>query len=235
MIRFEDVSVVRGPERVLDRASLVVERATIHALVGRNGAGKSTLVSALLGALPFEGRITIEWAHRPRRDAPGLGLVPQRISVDPSVPLTVRDFLAAARQRWPVALGTSRAVRARIDAMLAAQGLPGYATRRLGELSGGELQRVLLAHALDPEPELLVLDEPGTGLDPASQAHLERTLAEARARGMTILAVVHDLGLVERLADRVTVLDRRVVASGAPAEVLGELRARSTPWSVGCA
>jgi zinc transport system ATP-binding protein len=215
MISFEDVSVMRGAERVLDRVSLSVARGTVHAVVGRNGAGKSTLVSALLGALPFEGRITVRWA-RARR----LGLVPQRIAIDPAVPLTVRDFLAASRQRWPVALGSSRAVRARIDAMLESQGLSGFAGRRLGALSGGELQRVMLAHALDPDPELLVLDEPNAGLDPAAQAHLEAALVAARGRGVTVLAILHDLALVERVADHVTHLDRRVVASGRPADVL---------------
>lgn len=215
MIRFDDVTVLRGAIRALDRVTLEVARGTIHAVVGPNGAGKSTLVAALLGALPFEGRITVEWA-RARR----LGLVPQRLAIDPATPVTVRDFLAAARQRWPVALGTGRAVRTRIDAMLAAQGLAGFAPRRLGDLSGGELQRVMLAHALDPEPELLILDEPNTGLDPASQAHLERTLLEARSRGVTVLAILHDLELVARIADRVTHLEGRVVVTGDARTVL---------------
>jgi zinc transport system ATP-binding protein len=112
--------------------------------------------------------------------------------------------------------------------------MSGMERRPLAVLSGGELRRVLLAHALDPEPELLILDEPGSGLDEASARWLEETLIATRdARRTTILMISHDHDRVRRIADRVTVLDRSVVADGPPAEVLGATRAAmDSPWKI---
>src|SRR5262249_41351971 len=147
--------------------------------------------------------------------------VPEALPIDPSLPVAVEDFRALTRQRRPVCLGISRRTRRAIAELVARVGLSGLERRPLAVLSGGELRRVLLAHALDPEPELLILDEPGSGLDEASARWLEETLqALKRARRTTILMVSHDLDRVRRLADRVTLLDRRVLADGAPDAVL---------------
>ena len=141
--------------------------------------------------------------------------MPQNFPVDPTLPVTVEDFLALTRQRRPVCLGTVRAdAPARSRSCSARVGLRGLERRPLAVLSGGELRRVLLAHALDPEPELLILDEPTSGLDEAAGA-LARGDARRRSKRdgrTTILMVSHDLDQVRRIADRVTVLDRRVVA-----------------------
>src|SRR4029079_18219097 len=140
---------------------------------------------------------------------------------DSTLPITVEDFLALTRQRRPVCLGIGRAARRTIADLLCRRGLPGLERRPLAVLSGGELRRVLLAHALDPEPELLILDEPTSGLDEASGRWLEDTLTTITAQGhITVLMVSHDLEQVRRVADQVTVLDRRVLADGPPAEIL---------------
>jgi zinc transport system ATP-binding protein len=218
LLELSEVSVRRGQELALERVHLHVAPGTIHLLVGPNGAGKSTLLSVVLGQVPFEGLARLH----ARRDG-RLGYVPQRFEGEATLPLTVAEFLALPRQRRPACLGLSRAMRERAEALLERVNLPGFGSRLIGELSGGELQRVLLANALDPAPELLLLDEPTSGLDAPSIARLEETLlALRRESGTTVLMVAHDLAQARRLADRVTVLQRRVLREGAPAEVLAQ-------------
>jgi zinc transport system ATP-binding protein len=216
LLEVRDLTVRRGRTLLLDRVSLGLAPASITVLVGPNGAGKSTLVAAILGEIEFAGRIRLHWRNDGR-----VGYVPQRFAVDPTLPLTAGEFLALSRQRRPVCFGVSRATRARVDALLVAAGLAGMATRSLGSLSGGELQRLLLAHAMDPMPELLVLDEPATGLDDGAVRQLEARLLAARAAsGVTVLMVSHDLGHVRRVADLVVVLDRSVRRVGRPEQML---------------
>ena len=187
-------------DAVLANFSLNVERGTLHALVGPNGAGKTTLLSAILGLVPFEGRIVAHWLGRGR-----IAYVPQHFQVDRTLPVTVADFLALTRQRRPVCLGVASDTRKRISLLLDRVGLGGFDNRALSVLSGGELRRVLLANALDPLPELLILDEPASGLDEAAARWLDDTLTSLKGE-MTVLMVSHDSEQVRRIADRVTVL-----------------------------
>jgi len=217
LVELLDVSIARQREHLLSHVSLRVERGSIHVIVGPNGAGKTTLLVALLGLVPFEGRIVAHW----RRDG-RIGYVPQSFFVDPSLPVTVADFLALTRQRLPVCFGIAAATRTRIAALLDEVGLRGLDQRPLAVLSGGETRRVLLAHALDPIPELLILDEPASGLDESGVQQLEELLHTLKERGATILMVSHDLEQVRRVADRVTVLDRAIVKEGSAAEALAD-------------
>jgi zinc transport system ATP-binding protein len=185
-------------QALLSNFSLTIERGTLHAIVGPNGAGKTTLMSAVLGLVPFEGRIFAHWAGRGR-----IAYVPQHFHVDRTLPVTVADFLALTRQRRPVCFGITRATRARISQLLDRVQLPGLGGRPLSALSGGELRRVLLANALDPLPELLILDEPASGLDAAAACWLDDTLILLKGE-MTVLMVSHDSDQVRRIADRVT-------------------------------
>ena len=216
VLELSGVTVVREGRPLLTDVSFDVEPGTIHFLVGPNGAGKSTLFAALLGMVDFAGRIRFHWRRSGR-----IGYVPQFFSVDRTLPLTVAEFLAMPRQLRPVCTGIGRAMRARLEVMLDRVGLTGYATRPLGALSGGELQRVLLANAIEPTPELLLLDEPATGLDESSARQFETTLLGLReASRAGVLMVSHDLAHARRIADRVTLLDRKVLRSGTPDEVL---------------
>ena len=216
LLEVRDLWVRRGGEALLERVSLTVARGALHVLVGPNGAGKSTLLGAILGQIAFAGRIVAHWRGDGR-----IGLVPQSFAVDRTLPVTVADFLALTRQRRPVCLGIAAATRARVAALLARVGLAGAEGKALSVLSGGELRRVLLAHALDPLPELLLLDEPASGLDEAAAQLLERLLAAlCREDRVTVLMVSHDLAQARRIADRVTVLARSVRADGPAAEVL---------------
>jgi len=215
LLEIDGLAVRRHREALLDDVRLHVRRGSIHVIVGPNGAGKSTLLSAVLGQIPFDGRIAMNWIG-----AGTIGYVPQSFAVDPTLPVTVADFLALTRQRRPVCLGLTRPARIAIARLLDRVGLSGLERRPLAVLSGGELRRVLLAHALDPEPELLLLDEPTAGLDESAVQILDEILLASKRTGQTtVLMVSHDLEQVRRVADRVTVLDRRVVVEGS-ADVL---------------
>ena len=143
--------------RSLPISALTVARGAIHAIVGPNGAGRPRCCLPSSVWCRSKG-IVAHWDARGR-----IGYVPQRFHVDRTLPVTVGDFLALTRQRRPVCAGLSRSTRSHIDRLLDRVGLRGLAARPLSVLSGGELRRVLLAHALDPIPELLVLDEPAAG------------------------------------------------------------------------
>lgn len=207
VLETRDLTVRRGSGLLLDGVSLALPPGSITVLVGPNGAGKSTLIAAVLGQIEFEGRILFHW----RRDG-RIGLVPQRFAIDPTLPLTAGEFLALSRQRWPLCLGITAAMRPRVERLLADAGLGGFASRPLGMLSGGEMQRLLLTNAIDPPPELLLLDEPTTGLDEGAARRFEERLLAARDEaGVTTLMVSHDPAQVRRVADRVVELDRAVI------------------------
>jgi zinc transport system ATP-binding protein len=198
LLEVSNLTLRPGQAALLSDFSLTVERGTLHAIVGPNGSGKTTLLSAILGLVPFQGRILAHWAASGR-----IAYVPQHFHVDRTLPVTVADFLALTRQSRPVCLGVTGATRKRIALLLDLVHLGGYDNRALAVLSGGELRRVLLANALDPLPELLILDEPSSGLDEGSARWLDDTLQSLK-REMTTLMVSHDAEQVRRVADHVT-------------------------------
>ncbi len=192
-----------GVRIVLSQVSFTVPRGAVHAVAGPNGSGKTTLLAAVLGQAPFTGRIVARWTRSGR-----IGYVPQFFHVDPTLPVSVCDFLALTRQRRPVCLGVAPQVRRRISLLLERVGLKGFERRQVSHLSGGELRRLLLANALDPLPELLLLDEPSAGLDEAGTAWLVDLLSSLR-HDVTIVLVTHDRDHIDRIADGATMLDGR--------------------------
>jgi zinc transport system ATP-binding protein len=203
LLSISDLTIRFGADAVLSNISMSVQRGTLHAVVGDNGAGKTTLLSAILGQTVFTGRIVARWQGSGR-----IGFVPQSFHADRTLPVSVGDFLALARQNRPVCLGVEAGARRRIAALLDHVGLGGFERRQLSMLSGGELRRVLLANALDPLPELLLLDEPAAGLDHTSAVWLDETLAAIKPDVTTVM-VSHDSAQVTRVADQVTRLERR--------------------------
>jgi len=223
VLEIDDVTIHRERRCVLSRVSMTVAAGSVHLLVGPNGAGKSTLFAAVLGLVDFSGQIHFRWRGNGR-----IGYVPQSFSVDRTLPLTVGEFLALSRRRRPVCLGIGRKQHQRGEQLLARVGLAGFASRPLGALSGGEQQRVLLANAIDPQPELLLLDEPGSGLDEGATEQFESVLVElARDTATGVLMVSHDALQIRRLADRVTFIDKTVRRSGTVADVLTPAAART--------
>jgi zinc transport system ATP-binding protein len=200
----EEVSLAFGRRVVLERVSLAVSAGAIVTLVGPNGAGKTTLLRILLGLQkPSTGSA---W----RRPALRIGYLPQRLAIDETLPLTVARLLALAGPQH----------RNRIDAALAEVGAGPLARMPVQTLSGGELQRVLLARALLREPDLLVLDEPVQGVDVTGQGELYALIRRIRdQRGCGVLLVSHDLHLVMAASDEVVCLNRHVCCSGHPEAV----------------
>jgi zinc transport system ATP-binding protein len=218
-IVFDNVSVLLGDVSVLDGVCASVPRGASTAIVGPNGAGKTTLILALLGQLPFEGRIRVNVGVPPGTER--IGYVPQRFGFDRGLPLTVLEFLAMGTQRRPLWLGLKPAARTKALELLVSVKADHLSNRVLGDLSGGELQRVLLALALEQEPDILVLDEPGAGVDIRGEQLFCEILESLRsARGFTQVIVSHDLGFVTAHATHVICLNRRVVGEGTPREVL---------------
>jgi zinc transport system ATP-binding protein len=204
LLRVEQVRLSLGGHLVLDGVDLTVVAGRIVTVVGPNGAGKSTLLKVALGLVPPESG-----AVR-RADVP-VAYVPQRLTVDRTLPLSVRRFLAMA---------APRADTAEMEAALGQVTAGHVLARQVSELSGGELQRVLLARALLRRPRLLALDEPVGGVDMTGQAELYDLIARlAHEQGCGVLMVSHDLHVVMAATDEVVCLNRHVCCAGHPEAV----------------
>ena len=216
-IALEGVSVVRGGQTLLQDVSMHIHCGQLTVLIGENGAGKTTLIRALLGEIPHSG--AIRHVDEENRNVPRqrTGYVPQHLAFDKEMPVTVEDFLAAAFSRRPVWTGVSRKTRQKVlDALRAVEG-ESLLRRPLGRCSGGEIQRVLLALAIHPTPDLLVLDEPVSGVDQNGlKMFLDTVMRLKEQHHMAILLVSHDLNLVRQYADHVVLLDKTVQIQGTP-------------------
>ena len=216
-IEVDKLTVSFGAQTPLKDVSLHIHCGELTALIGTNGAGKTTLLRALLGQIEYTG--TIRYLTSDGRPAADLrtGYVPQQLEFDRSSPVTVMDFMAGSLSRRPVFLGVSKKARERVLAALERTHCAQLADRTLGALSGGELQRVLLALALTPQPDLLILDEPVSGVDQNGMETFYQTVDELKHRNhMAILLVSHDLSVVERYADRVVLMQGTVIKQGSP-------------------
>lgn len=214
-IEFEDVNLTLGNTRILQDINFAIRAGEIHCIIGANGGGKTSLIRSMLGQMPHSGNITINW-HESRV----VGYVPQLLEFDKTLPVTVRDFMGMTCQNRPIFLGVARSRRSQIDEVLDRVGMIGKSKTKLGSLSGGERQRVLFAQALIPEPALLVLDEPMTGLDVHGREILERAIVEFTGAGGTAVWINHDIAQVNEVANTLTYIDREVLLDGAPRQVL---------------
>ena len=214
-IEFENVNLTLGNTRILQDINFAIRSGEIHCIIGANGGGKTSLVRSMLGQMPHSGKITINW-----HDNRVVGYVPQNLDLDKTLPVTVRDFMGMTCQRRPVFLGVARSRRTQIEEVLDRVGLAGKSKSKLGSLSGGERQRVVFAQALIPEPGLLVLDEPMTGLDLSGIEILERSIVEFTKAGGTAVWINHDIAQVNELADTLTYINREVLLEGVPRQVL---------------
>ena len=219
-IEMKNISVTSGEDTLLDNINLTFHCGELTALIGKNGAGKTTLLRTLLGERHYKGSSSFTDHHGVVMPVPRIGYVPQHLDFDKSMPISVSDFIAAAKGGSPVWFGKQKKMQAHIREILEDMECGYLAERRLGALSGGELQRVLLALATDPVPDLLVLDEPVSGVDMAGLDLFYKRVTELRDKQhMAILLVSHDLGLIRKYADRVVLLDKTVVAQGDADEV----------------
>ncbi|PFG35338.1 manganese transport system ATP-binding protein [Flavimobilis soli] len=222
-----DLSVRYGDVHALDSASLTLPRGSVTGLVGVNGSGKSTLMRAVVGAVrPTSGTVTIlgRPADVARREG-ALAHLPQSQDVDWTFPVVVRDVVETGR--YPH-LGPLRRLRAHDRAVVADAlervGLADLADRQVGRLSGGQRQRVFLARAIAQEADVLLLDEPFSGVDKTQEAGMLTLLRELAAEGTSVLVSTHDLPTLPGLVDQVVLLQRRVLFAGPPDEAFAPER-----------
>ena len=220
-LRVQGLGVTAGDgASILSDVNLHMHCGQIVALIGPNGAGKSTLFKAILGQVPHTGTIQFERSGG-TRTRPLVGYVPQSPAFDRGDPVSVLDFFAAAISRRPVFLPVGKRLRARVLACLERVHGEALIDKRMGALSGGELQRVLLAMALEPVPHVLILDEPLSGVDIAGEHQLLEMLDEVRSRfDLSILLSTHDFATLEQFADQVLLLKHKVLKTGTPSQVL---------------
>ncbi len=200
LIVARDLSVSHGRRPVLSHVNFSIEAGEIVTIVGPNGSGKSTLLRALLGMLRSSGKVMKK---------PGLvvGYVPQKLALDRSLPMPVSSFLNLPKPHSPAAQAE----------VLRRVGVPDVAGQQVADLSGGQLQRVLLARALLAKPDILVLDEPTQGLDQQGEAAFYQLIETVRAEtGVAVLMVSHDLHVVMSASDRVICLNGHVCCEGTP-------------------
>ncbi len=215
VLSVERVSAAFGGRRVLDEVSFSVEAGEMVGIIGANGAGKTTLFRVVLGLVPADGgRI-----ERPRRH---IGYVPQKVAIDQDTPIRARDLVALGidGEKFGIRLPT-KARRARVAEMLEAVGATPFADARVGTLSGGELQRVLIAHALVGDPTLLIMDEPLASLDIKSGHEIVELVARLISeRGLAALLSAHDMNALLPHMDRVVYLADGRAVSGTTGEVV---------------
>lgn len=220
VLEVADLSITLGTIMAIERVSFTLARGEAVAVVGPNGAGKSTLFKAVAGVLErYDGRITVYGSD------PGghtcIAYVPQSIGVDWGFPVSAFDVVLMGRTRrigWVRRPG--RADRALAFQCLEMVNMEELADRQIGELSGGQRQRAFIARALAQEAELILMDEPLTGLDPQSQSDIFAILQSLGARGVTLMVSTHDLEVASARFGSIMLLNRRMIAFGPSADVM---------------
>ena len=219
-LRVENLSVKIGSDCILSDVNLHVHCGELVALIGPNGAGKSTFLKAILGQREYEGVIAFSEPGQ-RSKKPRIGYVPQSPAFDPSDPVSVADLFACCMSKRPAFLGLGKSMRALVLECLERVHGEDLIDKRVGTLSGGELQRVLLALALEPMPNILILDEPLSGVDVEGMETLMDMLDEIRKNfDLSILMTTHDFSLLPRYANQVVLIDRGILIQGEPEAVL---------------
>ena len=220
-LRIQDLSVKIGSDKILKDVNLHIHCSQMVALIGPNGAGKSTLLKAILGQREYQGIIAFSAPGMRHRKPPRIGYVPQSPAFDPGDPVSVADLFACCMSKRPAFLGLSGNMRDKVLECLERVHGEDLIDKRVGTLSGGELQRVLLALALEPLPNILILDEPLSGVDVEGQTGLMDMLDEIRKRyDLSILMTTHDFITLPRYANKVVLIDHGILCKGTPEEVL---------------
>jgi zinc transport system ATP-binding protein len=208
-----------GSDQILHNVNFHLHCGELVALIGPNGAGKSSLFKTILGQMPYTGTITFQESNGLRK-RPRIGYVPQSPTFDRGDPVSVLDLFVASSSKWPVFLPIPASLRKQVLACLERVHGESLIDKQIGALSGGELQRVLLAMALEPMPNILILDEPMSGVDVAGERQLLEMLDEIRTRyDLSILLSTHDFNTLQ-MVDKVILLKNQVLAMGTPEQVM---------------
>ncbi|MBZ0265824.1 metal ABC transporter ATP-binding protein [bacterium] len=215
-VQIQNLTISSPNGKILEKVNFTLSGGRFHALIGPNGAGKTTLLQAMLGFIPHDGKILFAGKTNPR-----IGYVPQNADIDRSAPMTVKDFLSAGITSRPIWSGISGLTSRSVKSVVGDVNIESLLAHRLGDLSGGEFQRVLLANALLQKPDLLLLDEPNTGIDITGSEHFCGLIEDVhKTHELTTLIVTHDLGVVADHADRVIGLNKTVLFDGESPDIL---------------
>lgn len=218
--KIENFSITLGNNQILKDVNLHIHCGELTSIIGPNGAGKSTLLKALLGEVSHEGNLIFMGENNNKYNQPIIGYVPQYLTFDSSSPISVLDLFISCKTTTPAWFKSKKKLREDVLESLKRVKVPHLIDRRLGALSGGELQRVLLALALDPMPNILLLDEPVSGVDQNGLDLFYKILLDIKNNyDLSIILVSHDLELVAKYSDRVALINGTVVCSGTPSQV----------------
>lgn len=219
-IKVKHLGVRFGEQVILEDVNLHMHCGSIHAIIGKNGAGKSTLIRAMLDDVVHEGQIEFRDQQNGRMQKLKIGYVPQNINIEKNTPLSVYDLIAGYQYRTPVCFWKRKQVKQEILEALKVFEVEDLLDKQVCNLSGGQLQRVLLAMAIMDEPNLLMLDEPVSGIDQNGMELFYRTMVYLKEHfDLSIILISHDLDYVAKYADRVVLLDKTVLKEGTPKEV----------------
>ena len=222
--KINNISVNIGGQEILKNVSIHVHCGQLTVIIGRNGAGKSTLLKAILGEVEHSGNIVFTDMKDNRTKKIKIGYVPQKVNVERHMPTTVYDLFASCISDIPVYLKKDKKLYKEIKEQLNIFGADELIDKSIGELSGGELQRVLIAIATKPIPNLLILDEPVSGIDENGTRNFYKILQELKNKyDMSIILVSHDFELTKQYADKVILLDKEVIKEGTPEQVFESL------------
>ncbi|CDE84950.1 MAG: metal ABC transporter ATP-binding protein [Clostridia bacterium] len=222
--KINNISVNISGQEILKNVSIHVHCGQLTVIIGRNGAGKSTLLKAILGEVEHSGNIVFTDMKDNRTKKIKIGYVPQKINVERHMPTTVYDLFASCISDIPVFLKKDKKLYKEIKEQLNIFGADELIDKSIGELSGGELQRVLIAIATKPIPNLLILDEPVSGIDENGTRSFYKILQELKNKyDMSIILVSHDFELTKQYADKVILLDKEVIKEGTPEQVFESL------------
>ena len=222
--KINNISVNIGGQEILKNVSIHVHCGQLTVIIGRNGAGKSTLLKAILGEVEHTGNIVFTDMKDNKTKKIKIGFVPQKINVERHMPTTVYDLFASCISDIPVFLRKDKKLYKEIKEQLGLFGAEELIDKSIGELSGGELQRVLLAIATKPIPNLLILDEPVSGIDENGTREFYKILQDLKSKyDMSIILVSHDFELTKQYADKVILLDKEVIKEGTPEQVFESL------------
>lgn len=226
-LKIEHLGVQIDGEDILRDVNLHIHCGEIAALIGPNGAGKSTLIRSILGQREHQGKITFQPAGGRSREF-RIGYVPQSPSFSAGEPVSVLDLFAMCIGKGPAAFHVGRRLRETVMECLRNVHGESLIDKKIGSLSGGELQRVLLALALEPVPDILILDEPLSGVDAEGIHQLLTMLDEIRTKfDLSIFMVTHDFAMLSRYVDKVVLLKETVLTQGTPEQVLSSPEFRS--------
>lgn len=219
-IKAENISVKIGKDEIIKNVNIHIHCGELTVIIGRNGAGKSTLLKALLGEIKHTGKIDIYDKKNQKYEKLKIGYVPQSMNIERHMPTTVYDFIAGIISNKPIWIKKDKKVNKKIQDYLKVFEAERLIDKSIGDLSGGELQRVLLAVATLSEPNLLILDEPVSGIDKNGINLFFNLINKLKLEhDMAIILVSHDLDMVRKYADKVILLDKSVLKQGTAKEV----------------